>query len=242
MINVQQISNYLARLQPDSAVQKYAALHKDDPYIMALALSEANRRKAAKTAQHLNAPEQPKVVDQAVASMAAPMPEDVGIAQLPTGEMEYAAGGIVAFDEGGEVPRFNGATGSLAQSAAQFAASDIESPAEKARRLLRMAQARAAFSGKIPFSYGLTPGAAAAGLGVATIPFGIAGGLTSAMDYMREQGYPTGPDSEFATGPTPEQLAFDEARRQGLLRERAAQTASTVIPTSATPAAAAAKP
>ena len=112
MINVQQISNYLARLQPDSAVQKYAALHKDDPYIMALALSEANRRKAAKTAQHLNAPEQPKVVDQAVASMASPMPEDVGIAQLPTGEMEYAAGGIVAFDEGGEVPRFNGETGS----------------------------------------------------------------------------------------------------------------------------------
>jgi hypothetical protein len=52
---------------------------------------------------------QPKVVDQEVAEMAQPqaMPEDVGIGQLPAPNMQkFAEGGIVAFEEGGEVSRF----------------------------------------------------------------------------------------------------------------------------------------
>jgi hypothetical protein len=81
-------------------------MHKNDPYIMALAMSESNRRKTIRTGAQMNAPEEPKVVDQAIQSMAAPMPEDVGIGQLPTGEMNYAEGGIVAFSDGGDVPRF----------------------------------------------------------------------------------------------------------------------------------------
>lgn len=111
MINVNQITAQLARM-PDQALQQYAQMNKSDPYILSLALSESNRRKQMREGAQMAAPEQPKVVDQAIAGMAAPMPEDVGIGQLPAGNMEFAAGGIVAFDEGGEVPRFNGETGS----------------------------------------------------------------------------------------------------------------------------------
>jgi len=105
MINVNQITSQLARL-PDQALQQYAQMHKNDPYILSLALSESNRRKQMREGVQANVPEQPKVVDQAIQSMAAPMPEDIGIAQLPAGEMEFADGGIVAFDEGGPVERY----------------------------------------------------------------------------------------------------------------------------------------
>lgn len=104
MLNVNQITSQLARL-PDPALQKYAQMHKDDPYIMALAMSEFNRRKQTRQGAQINAPEQPKVVDQAIQSMGAPMPEDVGIGQLPAGNMNFADGGIVAFSDGGDVPK-----------------------------------------------------------------------------------------------------------------------------------------
>lgn len=106
MLNVNQITSQLARL-PDPALQKYAQMHKDDPYIMALAMSEFNRRKQTRQGAQINAPEQPKVVDQAIQSMGAPMPEDVGIGQLPAGNMNFAEGGIVAFGNGGDVPRYS---------------------------------------------------------------------------------------------------------------------------------------
>ena len=112
MINVNQITSQLARM-PDPALQKYAEMHKNDPYVMALAMSEFNRRKQMRQGAQANAPEQPKVVDQAIQSMAAPRPEDVGIGQLPAGNMNFAEGGIVAFGDGGEVERYNGAAGSL---------------------------------------------------------------------------------------------------------------------------------
>lgn len=101
MLNVEQITSSLARM-PDQALQRYAAMHKNDPYIIALAMSESNRRKeirqAAQGAQ--GQMPQPKVVDQDIAAMApqsAPMPEDQGIARLPAGPMNFADGGIVAF-------------------------------------------------------------------------------------------------------------------------------------------------
>jgi hypothetical protein len=105
MINVNQMTSQLARM-PDQALQQYAQMHKNDPYIMALAMSESNRRKTMRTGAQMNAPEEPKVVDKALQSMAAPMPEDVGIGQLPTGNMNFAEGGIVAFSDGGDVPRY----------------------------------------------------------------------------------------------------------------------------------------
>jgi hypothetical protein len=121
MINVNQITSQLARM-PDQALQQYAMMHKNDPYTVSLALSESNRRKQMRDAaqgQQGMAP-QPKVVDQGIASMAAPapqpqmpqaqaqpMPEDVGIGALPAPNMQgMAGGGIVAFGDGGDVQHF----------------------------------------------------------------------------------------------------------------------------------------
>jgi hypothetical protein len=74
---------------------------------MALALAESNRRKQIRQGAQMQAPQQPKVVDQEIAQMAQPMPEDMGIGQLPAPNMErMAEGGIVAFEGGGEVPGY----------------------------------------------------------------------------------------------------------------------------------------
>jgi hypothetical protein len=142
MINVNQITSYLAKLQPDSALQQYAMLHKNDPYITSLALAESNRRKDIRAGAQMQAPQQPKVVDQAIQGMASvdpmgnymgsPLPETVGIGQLPAKNIaKMAGGGIVAFADGGDVnpylpgepvlrmsgggavPRFNGGASSF---------------------------------------------------------------------------------------------------------------------------------
>lgn len=113
MINVNQITAQLARM-PDQALQQFAAMHKNDPYTVSLALSESNRRKQMRTAGQgaQGMQPQPKVVDQGIAGMAAPaapqpMPEDTGIAQLPAGDMNFADGGIVAFAGGGTPDEVN---------------------------------------------------------------------------------------------------------------------------------------
>jgi hypothetical protein len=108
MIDVNKITSVLAKL-PDPQLQQYAQIHKSDPYIMALAMSESNRRKEIRSAglgaQGLQ--EQPKVVDQMVAEMATQQaPEDQGIGQLPAGDMNFAGGGIIAFADGGDVERY----------------------------------------------------------------------------------------------------------------------------------------
>ena len=108
MIDVNKITSTLAKLG-DVELQQYAQMHKNDPYIMALAMSESNRRKeirsAGQGAQGMQ--EQPKVVDQMVAEMAPQqLPEDMGIARIPAGDMNFAGGGIVAFADGGDVERY----------------------------------------------------------------------------------------------------------------------------------------
>lgn len=129
MLNVQAMTQTMSAMSLPQ-LQQYAALHKDDPYTVALALSIANQKKQAITAQQGQAGMQPmpKVVDQALAQMlpqapqqmpppqmppqqaaprSAPMPEDVGIGQLPAPNIaKMAGGGIVAFGDGGEVPRY----------------------------------------------------------------------------------------------------------------------------------------
>lgn len=219
MINVNQITSQLARL-PDPALQKYAQMHKDDPYIMALTMSEFNRRKQTRQGAQMNAPEQPKVVDQAIQSMAAPMPEDVGIAQLPAGDMNFAEGGIVAFSDGGDVPRYQ-SRGLVRPGPGLY---------EPDPRLTREAVERAKIYRDF-FRLGRSPvGTAASVAGPAAalslVPAGMAYGLTSAMDEMRAQGYPVDPMGEFGTGAaTPEQASFDEDRRQRLLRTQAQKRA-----------------
>lgn len=111
MINVNQITSQLARL-PDAALQQYAAMHKNDPYTMALALAESNRRKQLRAGGQQNAPQQPTVADQTIAEMhqqAAPMPpqaqgqlpEEQGIGALPTPNMQKMAdGGIAGYADG----------------------------------------------------------------------------------------------------------------------------------------------
>ena len=109
--DVNLITETLAKLQPDSALQDYARMHKNDVYIVSLANAESNRRKALRlAAQGQNAGPQPTVVDQNIAGMApAPvmaqqqLPEDQGIAQIPAPNMQRMAdGGIAGYgdDEG----------------------------------------------------------------------------------------------------------------------------------------------
>jgi len=83
MIDVNKITSTLAKL-PDAQLQQYAQMHKADPYIMALAMSESNRRKQmrqAAQAQMAGMP-QPKVADAALAQMGQ-LPEEQGIGTCP---------------------------------------------------------------------------------------------------------------------------------------------------------------
>jgi hypothetical protein len=114
--------NIMAKLSDmeDQELANYARINERDPYIFPLAFQESQRRKRMRAAQQAQAAgmQPPKVVDQRLQEMdqaaapamgAAQLPEDVGIAQLPAPNMETinkASGGIIAFGDGGEVPRF----------------------------------------------------------------------------------------------------------------------------------------
>lgn len=126
MLNVNALQKTLSAM-PLDRLQQYAQLHKNDPYVVAMALSVANTKKEAMAIQQGQAGQQqmPKVVDQDIAQIApqqqpAPamgaaqqLPENQGIGQLPAPNMQkMAEGGIVAFGDGGEVPRFSGQYGS----------------------------------------------------------------------------------------------------------------------------------
>jgi hypothetical protein len=102
----------------DDELLQYAQLHKNDPYIFPLTFQESNLRKQVRAEEAAQDTPTTQVVDKNLQEMAAPapqmaqgapqqLPEDVGIGQLPAPNMQrMAGGGIVAFDEGGEVPRF----------------------------------------------------------------------------------------------------------------------------------------
>jgi hypothetical protein len=90
------ITSVLSQMS-DAELQQYAKLNKSDPYTMALVVSEANRRKEG----GMPTQEAPTVVDQQIAGMA--LPEEMGIAQLPVGDMQFADGGIIAFENGGTI-------------------------------------------------------------------------------------------------------------------------------------------
>ncbi len=114
MLNVNQITSTLSRLS-DQGLQQYAAMHKDDPYTVSLAVAESNRRKQMRSEQQgmMAGQPQPKVVDQDIAQMAPPpaqmappmqqaLPEQQGIGALPAPNMQHMAdGGIAGYDDGG---------------------------------------------------------------------------------------------------------------------------------------------
>jgi len=121
MLNVKTLTDTMSRMELPQ-LQQYATLHKNDPYIVTLALSIANQKKQMKAAQDGQAGmmPQPTVVDQdifgiplepqprgAVPPQQQGLPEDQGIGTLPAPNMQnMAGGGIVAFDEGGDVPGY----------------------------------------------------------------------------------------------------------------------------------------
>jgi hypothetical protein len=139
-------------LMPDPALQQFAQMHRDDPFTLALAVSESNRRKKMRTAQQgvAGMQQQPPVADQEIAQMNEPaMPENVGIGALPApvlagmpaggiaGEEEtpaMAGGGLVAFADGGNVERYSGEFGSFTGSQGFFGISPAELAADELRR------------------------------------------------------------------------------------------------------------
>ena len=73
------------RFMDDRALQQYAAMHKNDPYIFPLAFQESQNRQRLRMSQQrqAGAQPQPKVADQALAQMASqPLAEDVRIGGL----------------------------------------------------------------------------------------------------------------------------------------------------------------
>jgi hypothetical protein len=122
------ISDNLA-MMPDPALQQFAQMHKTDPYMVSLALSESNRRKKMRTAKQgqAGAMPQPKVVDAAIQGMQpapAPvaqtqLPENQGIAQIPTPNMQRMADGGIAGYEDDEEGMATGGMGGMFNFAQQ---------------------------------------------------------------------------------------------------------------------------
>jgi hypothetical protein len=146
--NIDRTTAMLVEMKKEGRLQQYIQQHKDDPYWVSLASSVNAMYDAA---QPQTAPQQPTVADQKIAEMgeaepqpqpqmpqgqAQPMPEDSGIAQLPAPNMQgMAEGGIVAFNDGGEIPRFGGGG-----TFEEWLNSNI-TPAEQRRRAFLQAQA-----------------------------------------------------------------------------------------------------
>lgn len=146
MIDVNKITSTLAKLS-DLQLQTYAKMNPD-PYTIALAVAESNRRKEMRSAgQGMQGMQpQPKVVDQAVAAMveqpaqqpAQPMPsmpEEQGIGGLPAAQqMNFADGGITGYADGGQVERYQ----------SQGLVQPYETPYDRMNRQNREAKQRSA--------------------------------------------------------------------------------------------------
>ena len=120
------ISDNLA-MMPDPALQQFAQMHKTDPYMVSLALSESNRRKKLRTAAQGQAAAmpQPRVVDAAIQGMQpAPvaqtqLPENQGIAQIAAPNIQRLADGGIAGYEDDEEGMATGGMGGMFNFAQQ---------------------------------------------------------------------------------------------------------------------------
>jgi hypothetical protein len=137
--DVNLITKTLAGLQPDSALQQYAMLHKNNPYILSLAKSESDRRRSLRTAAQGNPGQMPTVADREIAGMASPvmtgagvplqtgyggrvqteLPENQGIAQIPTPNIRTMADGGIAGYEDDEEGMATGGMGGMFNFAQQ---------------------------------------------------------------------------------------------------------------------------
>jgi len=215
MINVNQITSRLSRMQLPE-LQQYAALHKNDPYIVSLAMSVANQKKQAEVAKNglAGMQPQPKVVDQEIAQMAAPqmppqqqmppqmaqqqLPENIGIGQLPAQNMQgMADGGIVGYADGGYVPRFNGLTGSV-PSASMFDITKMSPEDAKAYAKMLLEERNARANATVP--------SAAQGTSAANLS-----GYLSQLNKYAKAGIRNLPGISMATnlfGTSPEEIAI----------------------------------
>ena len=94
--NSEKITSQIAML-PDAALKQMAMMHKNDPYVLPLIISEDGRRKQMRQAAQaqMAAMPQPKVADAALAQMGA-LPEEQGIGMLPAPNMQRMADGGIA--------------------------------------------------------------------------------------------------------------------------------------------------
>ena len=105
-MNINAVITHLIEMTPGQRKQ-FAQMHMDDPMMLSAAKfvdNQVNKQAQSLAAQQTGAAP-PPVNQQAVEQMTgSQMPEDTGIAQLPAENMpsEYAGGGIVAFNEGGQ--------------------------------------------------------------------------------------------------------------------------------------------
>lgn len=109
-MNLDSVMAHLTKMSPQQ-LQQFAAMHKDDPIMLAAASSVKNKMNKLQQSSQAQAQGQPpKVNEQVVQSMAPQggpqaseqLPEQQGIAQLPTPNMQrMAGGGIIAFADGG---------------------------------------------------------------------------------------------------------------------------------------------
>jgi len=135
MFDVNQITTTL-RGMPDRLLQQYAMMNKGNPYILSLAVAESNQRKQLRTAaQARNAMPQPKIADAAIAGMseapavdamgnvtgmaAGGLPEDQGIARIPTPNIQRMADGGIAGYEDDEEGMATGGMGGMFNFAQQ---------------------------------------------------------------------------------------------------------------------------
>ena len=111
-LNVNKLTSMLSKLA-DNALQSYASMHKSNPYVLSLAVAEANRRKELRASGQMRGAgqPQPKVADVAIANMASSpeeqgyggLPEQQGIGALPAKNMRMMAdGGIVGYADSEE--------------------------------------------------------------------------------------------------------------------------------------------
>jgi hypothetical protein len=114
------------RMMDDRALQQYAAMHKNDPYVFPLAFQESqNRQKIRMSGQaQMGGQEMPKVNDAALMAMApqqAPQqaPQAQGISNLPAPNMQRMADGGIAGYEDDEEGMATGGMGGMFNFAQQ---------------------------------------------------------------------------------------------------------------------------
>mgnify|MGYP003652050940 CR=1 FL=1 len=194
----------IARMTTDQLIAS-AKMHINDPYMMALYSGENARRQAIKPQPQAN--QQPTVVDQELAKMGSPpqgkaqaMPEDTGIAALPTPNMEtmsaaqggivgYADGGIVAFAPGGSTgsnAAFVDFLSGLGKTGSDFANADKATQ----QSLTQAFEAATGGGPKVPVG-GIPAGGIPAGgipAAAASVPFQAAAGVVPGMQYLKGLG------------------------------------------------------